>query len=96
MTIELPKDVRQQAIASIERYFQENMDEKIGNIAAGGLLGFFVETFGLAFDLATLVRPRGALGAFFVGLCMFGLTAVIRVRGLADVERVSTIFKDKI
>ena len=46
MTIELPKDVRQQGIASIERYFQENMDEKIGNIAAGGLLGFFVEEIG--------------------------------------------------
>ncbi len=46
MTIELPKDVRQQAISSIERYFQENMDEKIGNIAAGGLLGFFVEEIG--------------------------------------------------
>jgi len=46
MTIELPKDVRQQAIASIERYFQENRDEKIGNIAAAGLLGFFVEEIG--------------------------------------------------
>ncbi|MRD49177.1 DUF2164 domain-containing protein [Caenimonas koreensis] len=43
MTIELPKDVRQTAVASIERYFQENMDEKIGNIAAGALLGFFLE-----------------------------------------------------
>lgn len=43
MTIELPKDVRTQAIASIERYFREHMDEPIGNIAAGGLLGFFLE-----------------------------------------------------
>jgi len=25
--IELPKDARQQAIASIERYFRENMEE---------------------------------------------------------------------
>ena len=41
--IELPKDARQQAVASIERYFQENMEEKIGNVAAGGLLGFFLE-----------------------------------------------------
>ena len=46
MTIELPKEVRKEAIASIERYFQENMDEKIGNIAAGGLLGFFLEELG--------------------------------------------------
>ena len=44
--IELPKDARQQAIASIERYFRENMDEPIGNVAAGGLLGFFLEEIG--------------------------------------------------
>ena len=44
--IELPKDRRQEAIASIERYFRENMDEPIGNVAAGGLLGFFVEEIG--------------------------------------------------
>jgi uncharacterized protein (DUF2164 family) len=48
MAIELPKDVRKEAIASIERYFRENMDEPIGNIAAGGLLGFFLEEIGPA------------------------------------------------
>ena len=42
MTIELSKEVRHQAISSIERYFMENMEEKIGNIAAGALLGFFL------------------------------------------------------
>lgn len=46
MPIELTKDARTQAIASIERYFREHMDEKIGNIAAGGLLGFFLEEIG--------------------------------------------------
>ena len=46
MAIEIPKEVRQQAISSIERYFQENMDEKIGNIMAGALLSFFVEEIG--------------------------------------------------
>ena len=46
MTIEIPKDTRQAAIASLERYFQVNMDEKIGNIAAGALLSFFVEEIG--------------------------------------------------
>lgn len=46
MPIDLPKDLRAQAIASIERYFRENMDEPIGNIAAGGLLGFFLEELG--------------------------------------------------
>ncbi|MEZ5739055.1 MAG: DUF2164 domain-containing protein [Burkholderiaceae bacterium] len=43
MTIELPKEVRNEAIASLQRYFDENMEERIGNIAAGGLLGFFLE-----------------------------------------------------
>ena len=46
MTIELNKDDRQQAIRSIERYFENNMEEKIGNIAAGALLGFFLEEIG--------------------------------------------------
>jgi uncharacterized protein (DUF2164 family) len=46
MSIELPKDLRAQAIASIERYFRENMEEPIGNVAAGGLLGFFLEEIG--------------------------------------------------
>lgn len=49
MTIEIPKEARAQAIKSIERYFDENMEEKIGNIAASALLGFFLE------DIAPLV-----------------------------------------
>jgi uncharacterized protein (DUF2164 family) len=46
MAIALSKEDRAQAIASIERYFRENMDEPIGNVAAGGLLGFFLEEIG--------------------------------------------------
>ena len=46
--IELDKQVRQEAVASLERYFRENMDEPIGNIAALGLLNFFVEEIGPA------------------------------------------------
>ena len=46
MTIELHTDARAQAIASIERYFRENMEDKIGNVAAGGLLGYFLEEIG--------------------------------------------------
>ena len=46
MTIELPKDVRAQAIASIERWFNENTDEPIGNIQAAALLNFFVAEIG--------------------------------------------------
>jgi uncharacterized protein (DUF2164 family) len=46
MTIELSKEARKEAIASIERYFKENMEEPIGNIAAGGLLSYFLEEIG--------------------------------------------------
>jgi len=44
--ITLPKDARQQAITSIERYFREHMDEPIGNVAAAGLLSFLLEEIG--------------------------------------------------
>ncbi len=43
MPIELTREARQEAVASIERYFRENMEEPIGNIAAGALLGFFLQ-----------------------------------------------------
>ena len=46
MTIELSKEARKEAISSIERYFNENMEEKIGNVAAGALLNFFLEEVG--------------------------------------------------
>lgn len=46
MTIELSKEARARAVASIERYFRENMEEPIGNVAAGGLLGFVLEEIG--------------------------------------------------
>ena len=46
MTLELNKDVKKEAIASIERYFLENREEKIGNIGAGALLGYFLEELG--------------------------------------------------
>ena len=46
MAIEISPEQRKEAIASIERYFRENMDEKIGNIGAGALLGYFLEELG--------------------------------------------------
>ena len=48
MPIELTKESRKEALASIERYFRENMEEPIGNIAAGALLNFFIEDIGPA------------------------------------------------
>jgi len=46
MAIELSKEARQQAVASIERYFLETSEEKIGNIASAALLNFFLKEIG--------------------------------------------------
>lgn len=46
MTIELSKDARQEAIASLQRFFQENLETELGNLAAGNLLNFFLEEIG--------------------------------------------------
>ena len=47
-TIELPKPLRTDAIASIQRYFEENLGEPIGALPAGLLLNFFLEEIGPA------------------------------------------------
>ena len=46
MTIEISSDATQAAIVSIHRYFADNMDDEIGNLAAGALLGFFLKEVG--------------------------------------------------
>ncbi len=46
MTIEIPKPVRAAAIASMQRYFEENMAEPIGELPAGLLLNYFLEEVG--------------------------------------------------
>ena len=43
MTITLNKDSRATAVTSIEKYFKDELDEKIGNIRAAALLNFFLE-----------------------------------------------------
>jgi uncharacterized protein (DUF2164 family) len=46
MDIEISKQARADAVASIRRYFEENMPEPIGELAAGLLLNFFLEEVG--------------------------------------------------
>ncbi len=48
MTIELSKQQRADATASIKRYFRENMPEPIGDLAADLLLNYIVEEIGPA------------------------------------------------
>ncbi|QGZ61896.1 DUF2164 domain-containing protein [Paraburkholderia acidisoli] len=68
MSIELPEDARTQAIASIQRYFDTNMDEPIGNIAAGALLGFFLEEIAPAVYNQAIVDAQDSLQARIVEL----------------------------
>ncbi len=46
--IELEKKEREQAVASIKRYFQEELPEPIGDLPAGLLLNFILEEIGPA------------------------------------------------
>jgi len=46
--IELSKQDRATAIGSIQRYFEENLTEPIGELPAGLLLNFFLEEVGPA------------------------------------------------
>jgi len=41
--IKLPKETEQRLIASIKRYFVENMDEEVGELKASLLLDFCLE-----------------------------------------------------
>jgi uncharacterized protein (DUF2164 family) len=47
-TIEISKLARADAIASIQRYFNENLSEPIGDLPACLLLNFFLEEIGPA------------------------------------------------
>lgn len=46
MLIELSKQARDEAIASLRRYFEENLPEPIGELPAGLLIDFFVQEVG--------------------------------------------------
>lgn len=46
MAIELDRAQREQAIQSLTRYVEQELDQRLGNIAAGALLGFFLEEIG--------------------------------------------------
>ena len=63
MAIELTKEARQEAIASIERWFEEERGERIGNIAAGALLGFLLEEIGPSVYNKAVADVQDRLGA---------------------------------
>ncbi len=57
MAVELSKDARVTAVASIERWFSTHMDQNIGNMQAAELLDFFLK------ELAPSVYNRGVADA---------------------------------
>lgn len=46
MTIELVKEKRKELIVSMQRYFEENMEDKLGNLQADTLLDFLLSELG--------------------------------------------------
>jgi len=46
MNIELSQQTRADAVASLQRYFEENMPEPLGELPAGLLLDFILEEIG--------------------------------------------------
>jgi uncharacterized protein (DUF2164 family) len=60
INIELSKQSRADAIASIKRYFEENVPEPIGDLAAG-LLNFFIEEVGPAIYNHAIIDTQARL-----------------------------------
>ena len=46
MAIELNPEARDEAIASLQEYSEQNLDERLGNLAASSLLDFVLEEIG--------------------------------------------------
>jgi uncharacterized protein (DUF2164 family) len=63
VAIELAREVREEAIKSIERWFQQERGERIGNIAAGALLGFLLEEIGPSIYNRAVADVQERLGA---------------------------------
>jgi uncharacterized protein (DUF2164 family) len=66
MTITLSDDVRRQAIASLKRYFAEELDQDVGELKAGLFLEFILKEIapsvynGAIVDAQTYLRDRVA------------------------------------
>jgi uncharacterized protein (DUF2164 family) len=59
--IELSKQARTDAVASIQRYFNENLSEPIGDLPAGILLNFFLEEIGPAIYNRAIADARSRM-----------------------------------
>jgi len=60
-TIEISKQARANAVQSIQRYFEENMTEPIGELPAGLLLNFLLEEIGPAIYNGAIRDAQGKM-----------------------------------
>ncbi|MGA7155908.1 MAG: DUF2164 domain-containing protein [Acidobacteriaceae bacterium] len=61
MSIELSQQMRADAISSIQRYFDENLQEPIGELPCGLLLNFILEELGPAIYNQAIADAQGRL-----------------------------------
>ena len=61
MPIELSKQARADAIASLQRYFEENLPEPIGDLPASLLLNYVLEEIGPAIYNQAIVDAQARL-----------------------------------
>lgn len=87
-TIELPEQAQKQAIASLRRYFDEELDHEIGDLKAQLLLEFILKEIGPSVynaaiaDAQTFMRDRVAdlENACFVQEFAYWPTSAVRRR----------------
>ena len=72
MPLELPKDVRAEALASLERYLEAHFEHRVGNIAAAALLNFFIEYRRDFIPSSQAIRFIGGVIARSPSLSLFG------------------------
>jgi uncharacterized protein (DUF2164 family) len=68
MSIELSKQVRDNAIASIQQYFERNLTEPIGQLPASLLLNYFIEEIGPAIYNQAIVDAQARLQQWIADL----------------------------
>jgi uncharacterized protein (DUF2164 family) len=67
-TFEISKEARKQAIASIQRYFKEELDQPIGDLKSGLLLDYFVAEIGPIIYNQAIADARDFLAARIIDL----------------------------
>ena len=60
--LEISKQARTDAIASIKRYSRENMPEPVGDLGAASLLDFFLEEVGPAIYNRAIADAQARMG----------------------------------